>query len=353
MRVRLRCSLLFLAAGVACSSSDDIFPTDVDGSSGSGGDEPFAEGGGGTSLVDPCAVGTDLEAEVPLLEIAPDAIDPQARPEALPHVYATPLGPPRDRLLLFISGTDPGYLEGEQTPAGGQFYGSFLRQAAGLGFHVVGITYVNDTPINVTCGGLAPRRNCHEEVRLEVLTGEDRWPEVEVTRPDSLLERLSRLLAHLGWTQFLDGEDGIAWPRVAVAGHSQGAGHAALLGKLFAVDRALLFAGTEGAVWTDRSTETFVTPPTAYFGFNSTFDAVYPSNLRSWDNLAIPGPVTELSDDLVVPPDATHQLATTVAARDGNDHGTVVVDDAVPLTEAGTPAMRPVWCHLLTAPTGG
>jgi hypothetical protein len=62
------------------------------------------------------------------------------------------------------------------------------------------------------------------------------------------------------------------WKRVIVAGHSQGAGHAAFIGKLFRVDRVLMFSGPqdylddlgEPAPWQARNG---ATPPSRFFAF--------------------------------------------------------------------------------------
>src|SRR5207249_4894448 len=47
-----------------------------------------------------------------------------------------------------------------------------------------------------------------------------------------------------GWKQYIDNNQ-IQWENIIVAGHSQGAGHAAYLGKRFPVAKVLIFAGPQ------------------------------------------------------------------------------------------------------------
>ena len=62
------------------------------------------------------------------------------------------------------------------------------------------------------------------------------------------------------------------WSRIVVAGHSQGSGHAAYLGKMFEVDKVLMFSGPqdylddlgEPAPWQARPS---ATPPSRFFAF--------------------------------------------------------------------------------------
>ena len=99
-----------------------------------------------------------------------------------------------------------------------------------------------------------------------------------------------------GWSSYLTTADPssppetqIDWTKIVVAGHSQGGGHAAAVGKLFPVARvvqlsascdAVLPAGdcshTTGtydeatpAQWTSRSAGTWATPATSYWGLDA------------------------------------------------------------------------------------
>lgn len=299
----------------------------------------------GPPITDPCAATADLSA-VTLQTVMPNVTDPAIREEELPHVYAEPVGAAQDKLFVFLPGTDPGYLMNMQVPGGPEFYTELLRQAAAGGYHVLGLVYVNEVPINITCRNTAPIDRCRERVRLETILGEDLWddPEVAVTPTESVIHRVRAALTYLGWTQFLEGDEP-AWAKIAVAGHSQGGGHAAMIGREFLVDRSILIASTESADWTIRANESFATPADRYFGFSSVHDAVYRRNIAGWRNLEIPGTPTPVTDGR--PTNGSHQVTTELRGVDGNDHGTTSLDTSVPLTEEGTPVFRDAWCYLL------
>ena len=98
---------------------------------------------------------------------------------------------------------------------------------------------------------------------------------ISVRPANSILNRLQKLLVYLvkqdpdgGWGEFVaDGQP--VWSRIVVAGHSQGAGHAAYLGKMFPVDKVLMFSGPQDyfddldkpAPWLARPS---ATPPSRY-----------------------------------------------------------------------------------------
>lgn len=95
---------------------------------------------------------------------------------------------------------------------------------------------------------------------------------------NSILNRLQKLLVYLAkedpageWGEFLaNGQP--AWSHIVIAGHSQGSGHAAYLGKLFSVERVLIFSGPQDylddlgipAPWQYRKS---ATPPSRIFAF--------------------------------------------------------------------------------------
>jgi hypothetical protein len=204
----------------------------------------------------------------------------------------------------------------------------------------------------------APHRGgtCEEDVRLEVIQGRDTSPLVDVPRARSIESRLMSLISLLarrapaeGWQTFLDG-DRLHWDRVAVGGHSQGGGHAAMLGKLHGLDRVLLFSATESASWTRHRSST---PAERHWGFAHQQEANHPVFLQSWAALGITGPVQDVD---ARPPVAggPKQLHTAAVPRVGGSmglHGAVVVDAVTPLARDGrTPLFRPIWEAMLTLP---
>jgi hypothetical protein len=83
------------------------------------------------------------------------------------------------------------------------------REAARLGYHVIGLMYANSVGLAAVCPRTADPNACFENARLEVLDGVDRTPVVNVNRANSIDNRLTKLLRYLdqqfpeeGWSRF-------------------------------------------------------------------------------------------------------------------------------------------------------
>ncbi|MGI9591207.1 MAG: BPSS1187 family protein [Myxococcota bacterium] len=269
-------------------------------------------------------------------------------------VHHVALGPPETRLgrlLVFLPGTT----------AEPQFYSLLIERAATLGYHAIGLSYKNELAVNALCFGMGAS-GCHEQVRREVLFGGDESDLVDVDRANSLFNRLEALLDHLealapeeDWEIFREASGRVRWPLVLVSGHSQGAGHAAFIGRLQRVARAVLFSGTEPASWTQAGD--FATPGQDYFGFAHVLEQSYAPILRSWDQIGLPGEPTSV-DGAAPPFGGSHQLETATEECTGDPtsngfyHNCHCADDWMPFLPDGTPLFQEVWDHLF-APPGG
>ena len=238
-----------------------------------------------------------------------------------------------------------------------------MEEAARLGLHGISLSYPNSW----TVAGLCRRDvdlGCFEKVRLEIIDGIDRTPLVNIAPANSIENRLAKLLAYLeqenpseGWGVFIGNDGSPIWSSIRVAGHSQGGGHAALLGQLHAVDRVVVFGAPHDfsarlrvtAAWLSGASKT---PPQRIFGFNHRLDS-WRVRLLAWDaqGLGAFGPPTSI-DGAVAPFSGSHQLFTEVPpAHFGGEHGSVVVDWNTPLDANGEPLFRPVWRFLLDGET--
>jgi len=101
------------------------------------------------------------------------------------------------------------------------------KEAARLGYHVIGLMYQNDVPVDSVCKG-KPDRDCSGNLRMEIIDGIDRSTLTVVTPANGIDNRLTKLLAYLaqqfpdeGWSRFLK-DGGPKWSQIAVAGQSQG-----------------------------------------------------------------------------------------------------------------------------------
>lgn len=185
-----------------------------------------------------CASGA--VAEVTSFPVIPSDTDPAIKTFDEAHwVYVdhdivagnkTTPTPDRRELLLWLPGTG-GTARGAQ---------GFVTLAAGLGYHVISLMYPDDIPASACSRDDNPKS--FEDFRLAIIQGgratyRNGLREISIDRHDSIESRLIRLLRHLqeirpkeNWAQFLNKDGTIRWEAVAVAGQSQGGGHAMLIG---------------------------------------------------------------------------------------------------------------------------
>ena len=262
------------------------------------------------------------------------------------HAVAGPAGRARGELLVFFPGT------GAEPDA----YSTFLERAAGLGYHVIGLAYPNDVSVNfdVCRGGTDP--DCARAAREEVLWGTDASGlDLDVSPADAAIPRLVAVLAHLsrtqpgaGWDRYLRPDRVPSWSDIAVAGHSQGGGHAAFVARTEAVARVILFDATEPAPWT---TDPMVTPGTRMWGLAHAAEPFVALMQRSWENLGLPGEPVQI-DDGALPWNGSHRLVTATDACRGDPasrgfhHNCPVADEFLPDPLPGS--LSAAWELMLT-----
>ena len=205
-------------------------------------------------------------------------------------------------------------------------------------------------------------RDCSERVRLEIIDGIDRSKHVEVTPANGIDNRLTKLLRYLdaqfpdeGWSSFLrHGEP--KWSRIAVAGHSTGAGQAAMIGKLRHVDRVVMFSGPpDGA---DAWVSIDKTPAVKHFGLvhkrdpftDLTFAKASMAGFRALQMERFGSPVVVESRE--PPYRRTHILLTDLLPQTGSythpfPHGSTARDSFTPLDTNGRPRPLDAWRYLI------
>jgi hypothetical protein len=303
-----------------------------------------------------------MPAETTLLlrQVSPQTTDPAIDAWLEPHLAAfDPMAPRQGRLFIFFSGSY-GQPENQRL---------ILEQAARRGYHAIGLRYPNSWTINNLC---APSHDllCFGAVRLEILDGEDRSPLVTVTPANSIRSRLAKLLSYLtrtyadeGWGQFLDGSDMPRWALISAGGHSQGGGHAAMLGKQVSLARiCMLSAPSDSLVQAGALaqapwlSEPGQTPPEAYFGLASELEGGYAGILAAWEALGLVAAASPVLVDASLPDYGGAQALSTrlEPARPNEYHGSTAVDRSTPLLPDGTPVLAPAWqylCFPQTSPT--
>jgi|GEM_PF-619915 len=285
--------------------------------------------------------------------VAPQVTDTRIDTELEPHyVCQSAEAQPRDQLLVFFPGTggDP------------DDYEYFVEEAAALGMHAIGLSYVNPRSVNLQICPRDPDPDCHEKGRREVIYGEDLHSDMTIDEANSILNRLVQLLRYLdeneptaSWDQYLDG-DTPRWDRIVVSGHSQGAGMAAYLTHEYAVARSVLFAWVDvrRGVVAPWILEPHATPADRIFYFEHVDDHQRgfqaKQDMLSAFGIDALGRVT--IDEMTPPYDQAHVLLTQIepvqtgTRRSAAAHNVVIVDDFTPVDD-GTPVLRDIWQYLL------
>ncbi len=267
---------------------------------------------------------------------------------------------PRQQLFVFLPGTGG-------TPSG---YTNMIKTAANLGFDAVGLMYVNPVTLNSLCGD-STNPDCYEEARLAIINGGTN-DEVNISGTDSITNRLTKLILYLAanspdqnWLQYLDATSNIDWPKIVIAGHSQGAGHAGLIAKVYPVSRSLMFSDTDW--WTPEGklpgqpaewiSSAGITPTDSYFGFVHTNDPLilYSEEVPTWDDygLANFGGVI-IVENSGFPYAGTHTLITGITPDNFTSseayHGATATDFYTPLNTNGVPVYQGVWQYMMAGP---
>lgn len=220
---------------------------------------------------------------------------------------------PRGLLLLFFNGSGGSPRAGAGTAAG-----SWYGVARAQGLHVLAPSYVSGSAVGTLCGGMDA---CFEPTRATILTGDfvTGTPESlsDITYDEAAFDRIAAGLVTLArfdaeghWDDFLDrsklpdAEAAIRWDKVIVSGHSQGGGHAALIGKRQRVARVVMLAspcdsaGGAVATWLSSPAGYQTDPATKFFGLASMGDTICPRAPDAWQALGMPS--TAQTRDAVV-----------------------------------------------------
>jgi pimeloyl-ACP methyl ester carboxylesterase len=237
-------------------------------------------------------------------------------------------------------------------------YLRFCDFAAKAGFHVIALAYPNSESARYFCQ-LSEDTACYGNFRREVIFGTDAMTEYEVKPADCIWVRVKEALQAKhhkdpqgGWGQFIQ-ENQLLWSKILLAGHSQGAGHAAWLAQKVAVSRVLLFAGPNDyhtqlnspAGWLFDSS---VTPASRFFAFLHQYDALVPveEQIQQVEALGLNRPGFKYSPGKVIP--AKTQLILSVLDKDSpNSHISLIIDSHTPLDDNQVPLYAPVWKYML------
>src|SRR2546422_2301947 len=341
---------------------------------------------------------TGEQAPLVVRTIAPQLTDPAIdRALANHYVWLDTAARSNHKLFLFLP-------SGRSAPDTFQLVG---QEAARLGYHVISLMYQNDLILVALCGAAAARSAadgsaCYESARLDIVDGGDRSssiPELvqagfDISVPNGIDNRLTKLLLYLdaqfpdeGWSRFLE-RGQLKWSRIAVGGHSQGGGEAAMIAKIRLVPRVVMFSSVPDTVPAGQAPawiSSHKTPSHRYFALAHDCDQFFRSIVASWDSLGMNASVasspradrpgtfcrnwTSTSRNAPVAPEhsappygGTHVLITDLQPQDCPpppagaykhrcSHQRTASDLFTPRNPVdGTPLLRDAWRYLLGTP---
>lgn len=259
---------------------------------------------------------------------------------------------PLNKLFLFLPGSN-------SSPFA---YDGVQKLAAEKGYHSLGISYSNAT-ISPLCSG-SNDSLCFDKVRGEVITGADLSDTVNVNVSNSINNRVLKALQYLNtnfptenWGQFYNGST-ILWNKIAVAGHSQGGGHAAFIAKHNTVDRVVLLASpkdyfvaplNKAAAWINDPS---ITPTCRYYALTHEDDflgCTYNQQLQIFNRLGIDtfaaNAIFETSNGNY---NNSHIIISTINGLNSSSAHNVVGVDVLAANICNVPFYTPAWNYMMT-----
>lgn len=222
---------------------------------------------------------------------------------------------------------------------------------ASLGFHVLAPHYSNAYGLNTICPP-NPDPDCHRLGRQEAFEGQDLSPFIQISRGNSIEERVARMLKHLAvdmpegdWGFFLR-RDLPRWERITISGTSHGASTAGLIGKIRRTERVVMLSGPfdniDGvpAAWTRREP---LTPDGRFYSFSHTADSQFTFHMANQEAMGLIGEPTSVDTGTPVGC-GSHRLITSAPSTDG--HSSTKAGGSSPKNPDGSFQFDPVWRYL-------
>jgi hypothetical protein len=187
------------------------------------------------------------------------------------------------------------------------------------GLHAIQVHYANRW-FSICCRENPVGEHCRGNIRLEAATGQDFSEDVDIPKPDGMMERAYQFVKWLAkenpqgkWGYFLteDGQ-GLRWEDVIIAGSSHGSTTAARFAKFQKVSRVVAFCGPRDQFQSWQSLPS-ATPENRYFGFSHVLDGGWTGDhyCRSWELMGMHkfGPIVNV-DKTEAPYGNTRRLIT-------------------------------------------
>jgi hypothetical protein len=200
------------------------------------------------------------------------------------------------------------------------------------------------------------------KIRLEAATGEDFSDQVNIPKPDGMMERALQFVKWLAkenpqgcWDYFLTPDkQGLRWDRVIISGSSHGSTTAARFAKHQRVDRVVLFCGPRDQYETWQGLQS-ATPANRFFAFSHVLDSGWTGGhyCRSWELLGLQqfGPIVNV-DKAAPPYENTRRLITEADVKGDakRAHSSVTPGGAAVKDASGKFVHEDVWRYLFNEP---
>jgi len=203
---------------------------------------------------------------------------------------------------------------------------------------------------------------CRGNVRLEAATGEDFSDDLDLEKPDGMMERTRQYLIWLTkkhpqgkWETFLsEDQSEVLWEKVTITGSSHGSTTSARFAKHIKVGRVVALCGPRDNYQTWQSLPS-KTPANRFFGFTHVLDGGWTADhyCRSWELLGMHefGPIVNV--EKAEPPfQNTRRLITDFDVKGDakKAHSSVQPGGNAKKNADGTLGHEAVWRYLYTHP---
>jgi hypothetical protein len=252
---------------------------------------------------------------------------------------------PQAELLVFLPPTG-----GSESGFPFERFQLFFGTATNLGYNVIGLQ-CNNRPAVVQMCQADPDPACSGAFREKRSFGDDVTPVIDDTPPEAIISRLVNLLVLLvrrypdqGWERYLNGDEP-NWGRLALGGHSQGAGMAAYIAKKKEVARVVLLSSPRDVSGPDRRPAPWLSMPSAtpldrWYALRHVREPQSDALARAYETLGIPPSHVRVVN---LEPEPGPQGAEGPLRY----HVSVIGDLTTPRTQDGAPAYGPDWAYLL------
>lgn len=229
------------------------------------------------------------------------------------------------------------------------------------GLHAIRVHYANRW-FGIKCRENPVGEHCRGNIRLEAATGMDFSDDVDIPKPDGMMERAYQFVKWLAkknpqaqWDYFLtDDGKGLRWDDIIVSGSSHGSTTAARFAKYQKVSRVVALCGPRDQLQSWQSLPS-ATPANRYFGFSHVLDGGWVADhyCRSWELLGMHqfGPIVNV-DQTEPPYGNTRRLITDfdVGGDSRRAHSSVQPGSRAWKDKSGRYMHEAVWRYLYTHP---